>query len=310
MTRSISVVIPVFRSRETLDALYDRLCRVLDALPHEWEIVLVDDASGDGTFAKMCELHERDARVKLVRFARNAGQHHATLCGLARSRGDYVFTLDDDLQNPPEEIPRFIERIDEGFDLVIGRISGAKKHSWYRNVSSRLLQMLIERVLDKPRDIALSSYRCMSRRAVDSMVTFTGAHVYMPALMFNSVPVDRICNIAVEHHERNAGRSTYTMRKLLRMASYLLINHSSLPLRIMTVWGFLLSLASLAYAAAVSIDVLMNGSPVTGWPTLVVLLSFLSGNIMLSMGILGEYIGRLVQEGSRASQFPVFEERL
>ncbi|MGH8084263.1 MAG: glycosyltransferase family 2 protein [Lysobacter sp.] len=309
MSRSVSVVIPVYRSGTQLQALYDRLQRVLESLSMPWEIILVDDASGDDTFTRMCELHDRDPRVRLVRFARNAGQQHATLCGLGRARGDYVLTLDDDLQNPPEEIPRFIERMDQGYDLVIGRIEGQKRHSWYRNLGSRTVQSLVASILDKPKHIALSSYRCMSRRAVESIVSFTGAHVYLPALMFNSVPVDRICNIAVDHHERGGGESTYTLRKLLKVASYLLINYSSLPLRVVTVWGFLLSLASLAYAAVVAINVLVNGSAVSGWPTLVVLVSFLSGNIMLCLGILGEYIGRLVQEGSRASQFPVFEER-
>lgn len=308
MTRSISVVIPVYRSRDNLEALYGRLRQVLDLSLLPWEIVLVDDASGDGTFEKMRELHERDHRIKAVRFAHNAGQQHATLCGLVRARGDYVFTLDDDLQNPPEEIPRFIERMNQGYDLVIGRIDGQKQHSWYRNLGSRFVQALVTRILGKPKDIALSSYRCMSRRAVDQITSFTGAHVYLPALMFKSVPVDRICNIAVAHHERSSGRSNYTPRKLLKLASYLLINYSNLPLRVVTVWGFLLSLASLAYAALVAINVLINGSAVSGWPTMVVLVSFLSGNIMLCLGILGEYIGRLVEESSRAARFPVFEE--
>lgn len=309
MSRSISVVIPVYRSGPSLSPLYDRLVPVLDALTGDWELVLVDDASGDDTFARMCELHARDPRVRLVRFARNMGQHHATLCGLARARGDYVFTIDDDLQNPPEEMPKFIGRLEEGYDLAIGRIEGGKKHSWYRNISSRLLQYLVERVLDKPPHIALSSYRCMTRRAVDRIAIFTGAHVYMPALMFNAVPADRICNVPVRHHERAHGRSSYTFRKLARMASYLLINHSSLPLRFVTGWGLLLSAVSLGFAAFVAVDALVHGSRVSGWPSMAVLISFLSGNIMFCMGILGEYIGRLVEESSRASMFPVFEER-
>lgn len=309
MNRSISVVVPVYRSGPGLESLYGRLSTALDAIAGEWEIILVDDASGDGTYDIMCALHERDPRVRLVRFARNTGQHHATLCGLVRARGDLVFTLDDDLQNPPEEMPKFLAKIDEGFDLVIGRIEGGKKHGWYRNLSSRMLQRLIERILGKPRHIALSSYRCMTRRAAARMGAFTGAHVYLPALMFNSVPPERIANVPVEHHAREYGRSTYTLAKLLRLASYLLVNHSSMPLRIMAVWGLLVSTVSLGFAAYVAVDVLVNGSRVTGWPSIAVLVSFLSGNIMLCTGILGEYVGRLVEEGARTSPFPVFEER-
>lgn len=308
MNPSISIVIPVFRSSATLGTLHARLEAVLTSIGRGWEIILVDDASGDGTFNCMKQLHGADPRIRLVRFSRNMGQHNAVLCGLDRARGDYIVTLDDDLQNPPEEIPRFIAKIDEGYDLVIGRIDGEKKHAWHRNLSSRMLQVLVTRVIGKPKHIALSSYRCMTRRAAAAMAQHGGAHAYMPAVMFHSVPHERICNIPVAHHERQHGRSTYTLRKLVRLTSYLLINHSSVPLRVVTVWGLLLSSVSLAYAVFVAIDVLIHGSAVTGWPSLVVLISFLCGNIMFCMGILGEYIGRLVEQAASTAQFPVFEE--
>lgn len=304
----VSVVVPVYRSGEQLRALHARLRPVLDAIDPAWELILVDDASGDGTFDVMRSLREQDPRVRLVRFARNAGQQHATLCGLTRARGRYVVTLDDDLQNPPEEIPRFIERLQAGDDLVIGRIEGGKQHEGYRNLGSRVVQALAARIVGKPRHIALSSYRGMSRRAVDGITAYAGAHVYLPALMFSAVPVDRISNIPVPHHARGTGQSTYTTRKLVKLASNLLINYSSLPLRAVTLWGFFVSMASVAYAAWIAIRVFLHGSPISGWPTVVVLVAFLSGNIMLCLGVLGEYIGRLVQENSRLAQFPVYEE--
>jgi undecaprenyl-phosphate 4-deoxy-4-formamido-L-arabinose transferase len=304
----VSVVVPVYRSGEQLYALYARLHPVLDAIDPAWELILVDDASGDGTFEVMLALRQSDPRVRLIRFARNAGQQHATLCGLTRARGRYVITLDDDLQNPPEEIPRFIERLRDGDDLVIGRIAGGKQHKSYRNLGSRMVQTLAARIVGKPDHIALSSYRGMSRRAVDSMASYAGAHIYLPALMFSAVPTDRISNIAVPHHARGAGQSTYTTRKLFKLASNLLINYSSLPLRAVTLWGFFVSIASVAYAAWIALRVFLHGSPISGWPTVVVLVAFLSGNIMLCLGVLGEYIGRLVQENSRLAQFPVYEE--
>ena len=304
----VSVVVPVFRSGEQLRALHARLRPVLDAIDPAWELILVDDASGDGTFEVMRALREEDQRVRLVRFARNAGQQHATLCGLTRARGRYVITLDDDLQNPPEEIPRFLDRLRTGDDLVIGRIEGAKQHEGYRNLGSRLVQALAARIVGKPGHISLSSYRGMSRRAVDSITAYAGAHVYLPALMFSAVPVDRISNIPVPHHARGSGQSNYTVRKLFKLASNLLINYSNLPLRAVTLWGFLVSIASVAYAAWIAIRVLLHGSPISGWPTVVVLVAFLSGNIMLCLGVLGECIGRLVQENSRLAQFPVYEE--
>lgn len=307
---SISVVVPVYRSGPILPALHERLSAVLSALTGAWEVILVDDASNDGTFDRMLEIHRRDPRVKAIRFARNMGQHYATLHGLRRCTGDYVLTLDDDLQNPPEEIPRFLARIDDGYDLVIGRIEGGKQHSFARNLASGAVQRLIARILGKPRSLALSSYRCMSRRAARGISSYSGAQAYLPALMLGAVPPDRICNIDVPHHPRMDGRSQYTLRKLLKLSSYLVVNHSSIPLRFVTAWGTFLSLASLAYAAYVVVDVLLTGSAVTGWPTLAVLVSFMSGNVLMCMGILGEYIGRLVSESARSGQSPVFEEHL
>ena len=307
---TVSVVVPVFRSGPTLAMLYARLRDVLSARGDDWEIILVDDASNDGSFEQMYRLHLADNRVKLVRLARNMGQHYATVCGLQRARGSYVVTLDDDLQNPPEAIPDFIAKIDEGYDLVIGETAGRKRQAWSRNVASAIVQALVGLILHKPKNLSLSSYRCFSRRATDAVGRYTGVQPYMPALMLGSVPADRITNIAVPHHPRAAGRSQYTIRKLFKLASYLLINHSALPLRLVTAWGFLLSAASVLYAVYVVINVVLRGSAVKGWPTLAVLVSFLSGSMLLGLGVVGEYIGRLVNESGRAGQSPVFEEYL
>lgn len=304
----VSVVVPVYRSGNTLFDFHERVSQALDEIATRWEIILVDDASNDGTFDVMLQLHRKDPRVKLVRFARNMGQHQATLCGLQKATGQFVFTLDDDLQNPPEEMPRFIEKLNEGYDLVIGRIATSKKHSASRNLSSRIVQHLVSRILGKPKHIAMSSYRCMTQRAARSMGSFKGAHAYLAALIFSTVPSDRIANVDVSHDPRADGkRSTYTLRKLIKLASYLLINHSYLPLRVMSVWGLTLSLVSLGYAGWTIAHVLIGGSQISGWPSLAVLISFLCGNILLFMGILGEYIGRLVEEHSRPQQFPIFE---
>jgi glycosyltransferase involved in cell wall biosynthesis len=305
----VSVVIPTYRNAGTLPELHRRLSGVLDQFTADWEVVLVDDASNDGTWQALEALHEQDPRVKLVRFASNMGQHHATLCGIQRATGDYVVTIDDDLQNPPEEIPRLIAKLDEGYDIVIGSIGGDKKHSSFRNLASRTVQGFIGVILDKPDDLELTAYRAMTRRAADQIGAFTGAHVYLPGLMLSSVPHDRITNLPVEHHDRVGGRSTYTFRKLVKLFSYLLINHSFLPLRLVTGFGLLVCVVSFCYAIGVAVYALAIGTQVAGFPTLAILVSFLSGSVLLALGVIGEYVGRLVEEGSRPRQFPVFEER-
>ena len=309
MTVEISVVVPTYRSKDSLPELRRRLGAALDAITPDWEVILVDDASNDGTYAVMETLHEADPRFRLIRFARNRGQHQATLCGLQRASGRYVVTLDDDLQNPPEEIPRFLAKLEEGYDLVIGRIEGSKAHSGARNLASWLVQVFVGAVLGKPKDLQLTAYRAMTRRAAVQIASYAGTHAYLPALMLSSVPPDRIVNLPVEHHDRMAGESTYTLRKLVKLFSYLLINHSYIPLRLVTGVGFLLCLASFAYGTYVAAVATFGSSGVPGFASLAVLVSFLSGATLLGMGVIGEYVGRLVEEGSRSQQFPVFEER-
>lgn len=309
MNKNISIVIPVYRSGKLLEELFSRLSIVLSSITDNWEIIFVDDGSNDDTFDQLNKLRVSDNRIKLIRFSCNMGQHHATLCGLQRAKGDYIITLDDDLQNPPEEIPKFLEKIDDGFDIVIGNITGEKKHNIFRNISSYIVDILITNILAKPKNIKLSSYRAMSKRAVKKMSSMNkSTHIYIPALMFKSVPIKNICNIPVRHDPRLNGKSTYTVKKLIKLLSYLLINHSRTPLRIATIWGFIISLVSFSYALFIVIKVIMYGSNISGWPSLAVLISFTSGNILFCIGVLGEYIGRLLDEKTIANQFPIFEE--
>jgi len=306
--KQLSVVIPVYKSGSGLLELYRRLSAALNVMEADWEIILIDDASNDGTFAHMLDIRKMDRRVKALRFARNMGQHHATLCGLKKSKGDIVVTLDDDLQHRPEDIIRLIKKVEEGFDLVIGSISNSKKHNGLRNLGSRIVQRLAERIVGKPPNLSLTSFRAMSRRAADAVASYTGTQTYLPALMFGSIPADRIANVNIEHEARAYGSSNYTLRRLVKLASFLLINHSYIPLRAVTIWGFILSAASFLYALWIFAHALIFGSAATGWSSLAVIVSFLSGNILLCVGILGEYIGRLVEENANSRQFPILED--
>lgn len=305
--RAVSVVIPVYRSAPLLPELVGRLKSTLDSQTRSWEIVFVDDASPDDSFEVLLRLRSQDPRIRLIQLARNHGQQHAVLCGLNYARGAAVVTMDDDLQNPPEEIPKLLRALGEGYAAVIGRIE-EKQHRWWRNAGTRLNQYFAGRILGKPKHLYLSSFRALSRFAVERIVRYKGAHPHIAALLLKSVPAGRIANVDVAHAPRAQGRSGYTLGKLLMTASYLLINHSYIPLRFMTAWGLLLSLLSLAFALVVIVRVLLYGSPLQGWPSLTVLVAFLCGNILMALGIVGEYLGRLVEEQSAAEQFAVFRE--
>lgn len=300
---ALSVIIPVYRSQQILPHLEQRLTAVLESVGVDWEVILVDDASGDGTWETMRELRAKDPRYKLIQLVRNHGQQHALLCGLQHATGDRVITMDDDLQNPPEEIPSLLAKLDEGFDIAIGRISEHKKHHRMRNLGSRMIQLLVARILHKPRELALSSFRALSRNAVTAIGAYRGAHPYFPALMFNAVPVSSIANVDVRHDARAHGKSTYTLRKLVKLASFLLINHSTLPLRFVTLWGILLSIGALVYAVYIFIQAVFHDSSPSGWPSLAIMVSFFSGNILMALGIIGEYVGRMLEETSRPAQF-------
>lgn len=306
---SISIVVPVFRSAALLPSLVQRLKGVLDAEGRPWEVILVDDASPDESYAVLRQLRAGDSRLRIIQFARNHGQQHATLCGLNYARGAEIVTIDDDLQNAPEDIRALLAKLREGHVAVIGRIIH-KKHDWWRNVGSRAHQYLAQKIIGKPPDLYLSSFRALSRQAVDRVVRYKGAHPHISALLLKSVPASAVVNVDVSHAPRTIGGSTYSLRKLLKTASFLLINHSYIPLRFMTAWGFALSFLSLLFAVVVVVRVLWFGHAVPGWPSLTVLIAFLSGNILMALGIVGEYLGRLVEEYSLSEQFAIHREEV
>lgn len=308
-TPSISVVVPVFRSAPLLRSLVQRLKGALDAEARPWEIILIDDASPDESYAVMRQLRAEDPRVRIVQLARNHGQQHATLCGLNYARGAEVVTIDDDLQSAPEEIALLLAKLRHGYAAVIGRITD-KRHGWWRNLGSRANQYLAGSILGKPPGLYLSSFRALSRAAVDRIVRYKGAHPHISALLLKSVPAAVVANVDVSHAARTIGGSSYSLRKLVKTASFLLINHSYIPLRFMVGWGLALSFLSLLFAGFVVVRVLFFGQSLPGWPSLSVLVAFLSGNILMALGIVGEYLGRLVEEYSVSGQFAIHREEV
>lgn len=308
----VSVIVPVFRSEESLFIFYERMSTQLDELTEDWELILVDDASPGDAWSIICELHAADSRVKCIRLSRNHGQQHATLCGLNYASKTYVVTIDDDLQCYPEDIPKFIDQLNAGMAVVIGMIGRVdKQHHWWRNIGSRFNQRLAGRIIGKPKSVGLSSFRAMTLSVAKKLIAYKGAHPHIAAMIFKSVPHSLICNVVIRHAQReDCKRSSYSMSKLIKTLSYLVINHSYIPLRLMVGWGITISMLSMAYAVWIVVRSFMGDYSMPGWASLAVLVSFLSGNILLALGILGEYLGRLVEEASNIEQFSVFEERL
>lgn len=221
----ISVVIPVYNGEKSLRELYERLSAELSAICRRYEIIMVDDGSRDGSFSAMSRIHFTDKAVKLIRLDGNFGQQNAIMCGLRHAVGDYLVTMDDDLQHPPEEIGKLIEKLEEGFDVVYG-IPEDKKHSAFRNLGTAMADLLFELICGKPADIKVGSFRAMKRELVEKVVQDRTSFVYITAITLKHTK--NIGNVTVKHEERKYGRSNYSVKRLLQLFWKLFINYSHL----------------------------------------------------------------------------------
>ncbi len=221
--------------------------------------------------------------------------------------GDLVITMDDDLQNPTSEIGKILAAVKDDYQIAIG-IPKIKQHNWFRSLSSRLMQGLVSIILKKPRSLKLSSFRCLTKRAVGLISQYQGVYPYMPVLMFNAVPMHEIINVEVEHKPRKVGKSSYTVKQLVKLASFLIVNHSMVLLRTMTILGMGIACFSFITGVYYAVRYLVMATAPTGWTSLAVLISMLSGFILISLGILGEYVGRIVKQTDADANYAVYRE--
>lgn len=299
-----SVVIPVYNSAEIVGETVDRTVRFFEEQGLAYELILVNDGSRDESWQVLREKARAHPHVTAVNLLKNYGQHTAVLCGFQKSTGDYVITMDDDLQNPPEEIVHLIEKSGEDYDLVCGRFR-QKQHALYRRLGSRLVAAVNARIFHKPKDLVLTNFRIIRRDVVDRICAYRTSYPYIPglALMFSS----RCANVWVEHHERPRGKSNYNVFKIAELVARILFNYSAYPLRIASATGALIALMSFVLGAYYIIRALLDKVTVAGWTTVVVLISFFSGIIILLLSMLGEYTVRLLNQTSSAESYHVKE---
>jgi polyisoprenyl-phosphate glycosyltransferase len=299
---NLSIVIPVYKSENVVRKTVEQILAITRELDFESEIVLVDDGSPDRSWNVIQALAEENKEVKSIKLVKNYGQHTAVLCGIEHSTGKYIITMDDDLQNPPEEIPRLLAKIEEGYDLVFAKFR-QKKHASYRRLGSKVVGYLNDTVFHKPKDIVLSNFRIFRRELADRIVSYRVNEPYIPGLLL--MHAGSIANVETEHHERQIGESNYTFGKILKLVSRLLFNYSSAPLKLLSIIGGLIALLSFLFGIYVILNQIFSGSEVQGWTTLVVLLSFLNGFVILMLGVLGEYVVRLTKTMSYERSYHV-----
>jgi dolichol-phosphate mannosyltransferase/undecaprenyl-phosphate 4-deoxy-4-formamido-L-arabinose transferase len=288
--RLVSIVIPVYDS-PALEELAARIDQALGGGVDDYEIIFVDDASPDPrVWSTLDRLSQTHPRLRAIQLTRNFGQQAATLCGLAEARGEVVITMDDDLQHDPAEIPLLLARADH--DIVIAQFA-RKEHHLLRRAASRIKSVFDRIVIGKPKNLQLSSFRAMRRPVVDGVLSIRTPNPFLPALMFH-VSKD-VVGVSLNHGPRAGGRSGYTTRKLVRVFTNLLINNSSILLRAAAFAGLLFSLISFIVAGLVIYRKLVHGITVQGWASLFAAILLTGGMLLFSLGVVGEYLLRIIE---------------
>jgi dolichol-phosphate mannosyltransferase len=289
----LSVVTPVYQAEGCLEELYRRLVVALSAITQDFEIVMVEDCGGDRSWQIIQAIARRDARVKGIQFSRNFGQHYGITAGLDHCDGDWVVVMDCDLQDRPEEIPRLYAKAQEGYEVVIASRS-QRSDSPLKRFSSWLFYRLFTYLADMDYDGRAGNYRMLSRQVVASVRQMREQLRFFGALLtWAGYPT---ATIQVQHDERHDGRSTYTARKLWRLASQTIIAYSDKPLRLAIRLGFLISLFAFGYGLYILVHAWMYGSAITGWASLIVSVYFMGGIIIAILGMLGIYLGKTYDE--------------
>jgi len=303
MSPDLSVVIPVFNEEAGLPELFRRLYGALDALQRSYEVIFVDDGSADRSVAGLREqFSKRPGVTRVIVLAHNAGQHMAIMAGFAHSRGTYVVTLDADLQNPPEEIAKILARMDAGADYV-GTVRMRRQDSWWRKSASRLMN----RIRESTTQIRISDQGCMlrgyHRSVVEAINRCNEVSTFVPALgyAFARNPIE----IEVAHAERTVGESKYSLYRLIRLNFDLMTGFSVVPLQFFSVTGFVIAVLSLIFVIYLAIRRLVLGPEVEGLFTMFGITFFLIGVLLLGLGVVGEYIGRIYEQVRQRPRYTV-----
>jgi len=293
-----SVVIPVYNSETSLAPLFGRICTVFEELHTSFEVLFVDDGSSDGSWLVLQEIFSHDNRVVTLRLMRNYGQHNAIMCGVHHATGDVIITMDDDGENRPEEIPRLISELGKGYDLVYGKYANTS-HGASRSLGSNCVQFFYHTVFRVKNN--LTSFRIFNRSLANVLKTYNKNYVFIDGLLaWNTT---KIGEVSVEHGTSARKNSGYSLRKLFVLAMNLSTNFSILPLQVASFFGVLCFFTGFGMGCYFVIKKLLFGIPVEGYTSLMAVITLFSGVQLLTLGIIGEYIGRIHLNINNKAQF-------
>lgn len=305
MSKLVSFVIPCYRSTDTIGKVVDEIDRKMATLKdYRYEIILVNDSSPDQTYETLCRICEKREDVCAVNLAKNFGQHAALMAGFHYVHGDIVVCLDDDGQTPADEVDKLLNGIEQGADVVYASYAN-KKHSTFRNFGSRVNEKMTRVMLGKPKELYVSSYFAAKRFVIEEMKGYDNPYPYVIGLVLQTTK--NIINVEVNHREREVGKSGYTISKLLTLWFNGFTAFSVKPLRIATVIGFIFACAGVLYGIYTIIKKFIRPDVVIGFSALMTAIVFFGGIILLMLGIIGEYIGRIYISLNNSPQFVISE---
>ena len=308
--KTVSFVIPCYRSENTLEHVVrdieNSMKRPELEAAYTYEIILINDCSPDNTWGTIQRLCEEKKNIKGISFARNFGQHAALMAGLRQSVGDYVVCLDDDGQTPADEVDKLLAKLEEGFDAVYAKYEH-KQHSGFRNLGSKVNELMTRVMLDKPKELYVSSYFAVKRFIVEDMIRYENSYPYVIGLVLRATK--NITNVVVNHREREEGTSGYTLKKLLGLWFNGFTAFSVKPLRIATCIGGFSAVVGFLYGIYTIIKKFVNPDVPLGFSSTMAVLVFFGGMIMIMLGLIGEYIGRIYISMNNSPQYVIRERR-
>jgi len=297
---NLSIIIPVFNSEGSIKEVVERIVDVMESEQFSYEIILIDDASEDTSWEKILELGKDNKNIIGLQLLKNSGQHSANLCGFRHSKNEIIITMDDDLQNPPEEIPKLVKLINEGKDLVFGEFA-SKKHNLFRSIGSKVINKFNKRIFNIQSEVKLSNFRAVDRAVINLVSSENHFKPYIPGLLLKYS--QNIAGVSVHHEKRKLGKSNYTFRKLISLVFDLLFQHSTIPLRLASIIGLLSSLFVLIFGVYTLFRSLISGIAIPGWASIAILLSLSSGLIIMIMSVIGEYLIRILNQVSHQDPY-------
>lgn len=287
----ISVVIPCYGSASTIEQVVEEIKKtVAENGKYDYEIILINDCSPDEVYSKIVKLAEADKKIKGISLAKNFGQHSAILTGMRYATGSIVVCMDDDGQTPASQMFRLVDKLNEGYDAVFARYQN-KKHALFRNFGSRMNDFMACTLINKPKDLAIMSYFCCRKFVVEEITKYENPYPYLAGLVLRTTK--NVANVDIDHKERISGTSGYSIKKLISLWLNGFTAFSIQPLRIATALGVIFAFVGFLYGIYVIINKLLNPAAPLGYSSTMAVLVFVGGVVMLMLGLIGEYIGRI-----------------